>query len=239
MGVALFPLLLWLAYGVIGAPVLHRWHLVPASLLLTLLGFLAGSEAPSPLPSGAKRLVGGTLALAVCVWLPSATRAEKSSLVDTGYYVGRVKAYREMADWIVANDAADLELLTLEPGYLCFLTGNPAIDLGGLVTPGLHFHDPRDRRSRVVDVVARREPPLVVTSFGHPPGLGLPGYIIVYESFPGRQLLMRESVYRSRFDALAARRLRPSEPPRGGAAAPLRVGYGSVDHTGGGAVGGR
>jgi hypothetical protein len=204
-----YPLAVWLVYAWIGPPVQHRWHLLPASFLLTLSGTLAWGRAlrrPAPVWARWGALLAAT---AFAVLLPAAVLDERERLTGTGFYRGRPPAYRDMARWITRNSLVNLPIATIEPGYLCYLTRSPAIDFAGLVTRGLFFHGPETRRTSMGDVVDRLEPPFLVTSFGHPPGQSAPGYVTAWDAFPSRQLLLRENVFAEHFDRLLVDWRRP------------------------------
>lgn len=185
----------WIGYSLIGPPLAFDWYLVPASTSLMLLGTVGLAPLFAGLPAERLRAL-AVIAFAASgsCWLAGAARAEARARMDDDVYRGRVEAYAEIAEWILANRLGDLTLLTLEPGYLTYRTGNPVIDGAGLVTKGVYFHGAPERHTSFQDLIASRSPELVICSFPYNP----PGYTVAFSTFPSCRLLMRRAVFAER-----------------------------------------
>ncbi len=140
---ALCGLLLWLGYAGIGPPLAHTWYLIPAAYCALLPGAgrlgQAAVAAPAGLPlgrpAGRRRPAAASVAQAKPghrhgdAWLSAPTAPAPTA---------------SLAAWVSRHRLADTTVLTLEPGYLTYLSGQRAIDAAGLVSPGIYL--PRSGR---------------------------------------------------------------------------------------------
>ena len=221
-----FTLVLWLGYALIGPPIAFNWYLLPGAIALLLLGLLGWSTLVSR-PS-VRHATGWAVLLVVSLTLFSLPRALGNDVdrnTENWVYRGRVEAYAEIAEWIDANGLNDLAVLTSEPGYLTYLTSNPAVDAAGLVTKGVYFHGDQERRTSMRDLIDRYEPGLMIASFPHV----AQGYMLAYSALPTCRLLIRREVFDERFESLEAAFKAPQVVPK--RAAPLHHPFAiDVDH---------
>lgn len=193
------PALLWVGYAVIAPPPNFLWYLVPALYGLLLLALLGWSVVFGRLPAPAVRafLVVVAASFALARYPATATRRLDTVTSSLGY-VRRIEAYEDLSDWVLENRLQDLTYMTLEPGYFTYRTGNPAIDLAGLVTKGVYFHGPRERRTTPEELVRVHRPGLLLGSVPHAPE----GYVCVRSAFPGHMLLMERGELKARAEIL-------------------------------------
>lgn len=216
-----FPVLLWLGYGLIGPPVEHAWYLLPGAYLLLLLAL--GAAAAAWLPQRFRRfgrVAAAVVAVALLLPLPASMRQELGYHQASGYYHSRTDTYRQMADWLRRTGLTDLRLMVHEPGYLAYLGQMPVVDAAGLVTKGVFFHGPAERRDRFEDLLERFAPAGVIPLGGIPPGWSLEGYVPTVTGFPARPLLLEQEVLTRRYaqiiaslDAAPAFDPTPGRPP--------------------------
>ncbi|HTF87419.1 MAG TPA: hypothetical protein VK843_03340 [Planctomycetota bacterium] len=194
-----YPIALWVGYAFVAPPLGFSWYLIPASYMLLLAG-IAGWSLVLRRPPWIRARGLAALAIAVvALFLQPRTLAKaESSITDTMFTRARVGAYATIADWILANDLGELKLLTLEPGYLTYHSGNPVIDGAGLVTAGVHFFGPK--RTEFTELIEAHKPPLIVAQipFRHV------DYVVAYSTFPFFQLMLRREDNRRLFDSLAS-----------------------------------
>ncbi len=200
----LFPFALWLAYGAIGPPVEHNWHLLPAAYLLLWVGVAAGAEAWAGAPRwlASPACAGGALLLLLL--LPARVREELAYHQDSPFYRSRTDTYRQMAEWIGRVGLRDLRVLTHEPGYFAYLGRMPVIDGAGLVTRGARFHGPRGQRDSVEALIERFAPEAVLPLGGYPPAWFFAGYVPTVTGFPARSVQVRADVLAARWPAVVA-----------------------------------
>jgi hypothetical protein len=220
----LYPVLLWLGYSLIAPPVSFRWYLLPGMLLLLTLCLLTWGEALSGASPRLRPVFAGAAAAMVgwSLWfLPSGVAAEVDRLVNTEVYRRRVKAYDLLAGWMTDHGLDDVKLLTHEPGYLSYITGNPVVDAAGLVTRDVVFHRTDDRQTPVNILVDRHRPGLLVLGARTWRGLGIEDFLPLYYTMPRRALYIRRDLLRERLSTLARTWLRddyyypvPVEPVR-------------------------
>jgi hypothetical protein len=143
--VLLFPVVLLLAYLLIGPPLEHTWHLYPAELLLylgvvigllrLLQGWLPDRHPPAWLAWAA---VAGMSALGL--WhlgvFPTRYRSDL-------FYGQRARALAEMGRLVSARTPPEASVSAREVGILGYLCRNPIVDRTGIITPGLNYHHPR------------------------------------------------------------------------------------------------
>ncbi len=205
--------LLWLGYGMIGPPVGHRWYLTPALYLLLAVGLVGWGELLHRWGRGETAAV-LALTVAGAVLLPAAAQREARALIDSPAQRIRVDAYDRLIVWMRHHGLDGATLLTNEPGYLAYHTGQPAIDGAGLVTEGVYLHQP-ERRTPLAELVGRYRPQLIV----YTTDLGIleravRGYLPIYQAQPTKLLLIRRDVYERHFDRLYERWLeRRFDPP--------------------------
>lgn len=193
---------LWVGYGLIGPPIHHRWYHLPSVYLLLLAalacwGAWVGARGRSWPTAGAVVLVAATL-----LTLPWAADRR-------GEFYGhrpsqhKVEAYDHFIAWTIDHRLTNTSIATPEPGYLTFHTGQRAIDLAGLVTEGIYFHGPRERRSQRRAVLGQLKPDFVVDIHRG----GMPGHALLEDfapvvrwlsggTAPSRTLLIRRDLHR-------------------------------------------
>ncbi len=193
--------ILWIAYGRIGPPPEHQWHMAPAAILVGLFCVSCWSVVvPSNRWTTALVLVVGGFAL---VLLPRASDTVDQYLHSDVYRNREGGAYLTMARWINATGSNHLMVMTSEPGYLSYLTQSPVVDRAGLVTEGLFLHGPAERRSSLFETLKRFSPDLYVGDAGTPPDFQLDGYLTVFRGFASHPLMMRREIFEQNFDALS------------------------------------
>lgn len=191
---------LWIAYALIGPPVTFRWYLKPSMFALALLAMIGIGDllARLPLPR-ARSLMALVISVAGLIWLNGAARVMADTQTRSLGYRSRVGAYRKMADEIIELGLQDLTLMTGEPGYITYCTGNPAIDAAGLVTKGIRFYGPRNERMSTASLLDIYRPGLAVLHFPARPE----GYVLLNSPISFRQLFMRADEHALRFDRIA------------------------------------
>ena len=86
-----------------------------------------------------------------------------------------------------------------EPGYFAYWSGSPMIDAAGLITKGIYYHGPEERRTKPDDIVREHRPGLIVTPPLYWIGLTLDDYLPLYYPVPARILYVRRSIFTERF----------------------------------------
>ena len=163
--------LLLLGYALIGPPKGHQWYHLPGLYTVVLVVLAAWAELTRDLlqrfGTDRWRLAPPTVALvavmASALALPHVLDARVEAMVD-GMASTKIGAYATFIDYIQEHDLEDTTLLTPEPGYMTYHTGQRAIDAAGLVTPGVYYHGPRERASSWNDLIDRYRPDLFVVS---------------------------------------------------------------------------
>ncbi len=200
-------LLLVLGYAAIGPPPAHRWYLLPA--LYCLLAFVLAAWGES-LDLRRRRWIAPAAVLAAIAAsfaaLPAGARHEAQRLRDNPTQKARVESYDLLVAWMRDHDLAAATLFTHEPGYLSYQTRQPVVDGAGLVTRGLFFHGPKERRSSLRQVADAYRPELMIlgTSTGVPDPEIRGSYVPVYQAQPRKLLLLRRSAFERRFERLYA-----------------------------------
>ena len=199
-----FPLSLWLGYSIIGASPNFAWYLVPAAYFLALGALLAWGGVVE-----ARRLVVVRCLLAVALLavtvaaLPVKLRAQAESLQGSAFYRGRNEVYRTLARWIRDRDLADLTVLMDEPGCFAYHSGSPVIDAAGLITRGIYFTGPAERRTPGNVIIETYQPDLIIMPPVPWPVLEMGRYLPLYHPVPVRAVYVRRSVFRERFAELS------------------------------------
>jgi hypothetical protein len=204
---------LWLAYSIIGPPAKHTWHLTLAILCLIALG-LAGWGSLLSAKRSEKPLTVFTLILLVAAsaLLPRGANSETQEATNNLNYRDRVWSYESIGHWILAHGFEDEVLMTLEPGYISCLTGNPVVDAAGLVTKGIRFHGPVGERDTMASLADRLQPGMIInrtTTLVHP--RLLENYTPVY-GYRVMTLLMRKDLVAKHARVLAERWVKPTAP---------------------------
>lgn len=196
-------LLLFTGYAVIGPPKDHHWYQMPSLYCFLVFAVAAWGEAWRPLPRHWLRAASLVLIVASAVAIPL-TAAKEGRHHETGGPPGRITSYRQFADWILERGLSDTSILTHEPGFLTFHTGQRAIDAAGLVTKGIYFHGPQDRRSGLFELIDHFEPDFLVLKQDRPslaPRL-TERYRKVSEGMPNLALFISHRLYRERSDVM-------------------------------------
>lgn len=186
---------LLVGYGLIGPPVEHRWYHVPTFQLGLLFGLAAWSHLWARRPGWTRGWPQRAMLvlIALTLWaLPGAIDRRGDAYLETQ---GRIRAYDQFIDWIVSNGLTDTSILTREPGYITYHTGQRAIDAAGLVTEGIYFHGPEQRRTDLLALVEQHRPDFLVRPRMPTPEL-LRHYVPVVEVPRVRILLMRRDLHR-------------------------------------------
>ncbi len=179
---------LWLAYGVIGPPLAFGWYLIPAAIFLLNLSLIGWGQLAQLLRIPSWMGVPLGLGLVVmAVGTPAKWESWASERTNSDKYGRRVVAYKEIADFILANGLSDMVLLTSEPGYLTYFSGNPVIDAAGLVTRNVYSHGSSGRRTSIAELIAQRKPDLLIATFPFTPK----GYKPICTACLGTTLFMR------------------------------------------------
>ena len=212
----LFPALLWLGYSWIAPPLDHFWYLIPATYFLLFLSLLSWGEvtrrerpAPArpPSRSPASRALRWTpvaaLVVVTLLFLPGKLAAHARIWMESSFYRARTDVYFTLARWIEDVGLDDVPVLMHEPGYFAYHSGSPMIDAAGLVTEGIYYHGPVDRRTPPDEIVRKHRPGLIVTPPLYWIGLTLDDYLPLYHPVPARFLYVRRAVFAERFDELA------------------------------------
>ena len=195
---------LWLGYAAIGPPVAHSWHLLPAVFCLLAFGLASWGES---LGRRRRPLAAAGVLAAVAVSfavLPAGARREAQRLRTHPVHKSRIEAYDLIAAWMRDHDLAGSTLFTNEPGYLTYQTRQPVIDGAGLVTEGIFFHGPRERRTSLGHIAESYRPELMIvgSETGRPAPQLHGDYLPVYQAQPSKLLLLRRSGFERRFDRL-------------------------------------
>ncbi|MEM9599225.1 MAG: hypothetical protein AAGD06_33460, partial [Acidobacteriota bacterium] len=200
----LFAVLLWLGYAVIGPPVVHTWYQVPPVLALLALSLATWGRWLGRVVPGTVAAVAAIAGLGLAAVLVPTTMARQAEPLVTGAGYWRIHAYDQFADWIEDHGMEDTTLFTREPGYLTYRTRQSVIDGAGLVTPGIFFHGPEDRRTDLPELFDERRPELAILSsrVARQPGYITSDHLPVVHAQPIRTLWMRRDAFSERFDGL-------------------------------------
>jgi hypothetical protein len=226
-----FPVLLWLGYSSIAPPVDHFWYLMPGTYFLLLLALLAWGDVvrrgrlevarPRAQALGARVLRAApvtALLVVTAIFLPRKLDEHAQRWMVSSFYRGRTDVYRTLARWIKDVELADVSVLMHEPGYFAYWSGSPMVDAAGLITKGIFFHGPEERRTPPDEILRTHRPGMIVT----PPlfwmGMTLDDYLPIYHPVPARTLYLRRSIFAERFTGLAQHWLardayHPDHPP--------------------------
>jgi hypothetical protein len=211
-----FPVLLWLGYSWIAPPIDHFWYLMPATYFVLLLALASWGEVTRrrrlevARPVRQARLLRAVriapiaaLALVTLLFLPQKLNAHAKLWMVSSFYRGRTDVYRTLARWIKDVGLDDVAVLMHEPGYFAYWSGNPMIDAAGLITKGIYFHGPAERRTKPDEIVRVHRPGLIVTPPLYWIGLPVEEYLTIYNPVPARSLLIQRSLFAERFPMLA------------------------------------
>ncbi len=206
--------LLFSGYAIIGPPKDHHWYQMPSLYCFLVFAVAAWGEFLRPVPRQWRQTGALLLTVASAVAIPLSA-AREGRLHETGGPPGRITSYRQFADWILERDLSDTSILTHEPGFLTFHTGQRAIDAAGLVTKGIYFHGPRNRRSGLFELIDHFEPDFLVLKQERPslaPQLTA-RYRKVSEGMPNLALFISHKLYAERSAAMRAPWLGQTSPP--------------------------
>lgn len=212
----LFPLALWFSYALIGPPVEHTWHMLPAVLLAFLFGLLAWGELLGARERSRAVTAALLVLIALSLWqLGPRTRRAAEAFTSLAEYGRRVLVKEELAGVIRALGLEDASLCAGEVGYLGYASGCRMIDSTGLITPGVRGHGPPAERTSLEELAAEHDPDLfVMPTQGWP---GLSGYRALHTSVHLKSLYAREALFEQHAEALAAAFLAPAAPAVPGA----------------------
>jgi hypothetical protein len=225
----LFPLLLWLGYSWIAPPIDHFWYLMPGTYFLVLLALLSWGDVTRRRRLAVARPRSTAAALAVAraapiaavilvtlLFLPEKLEAHARDWMVSSFYRARTDVYLTLARWIKDVGLADQRVLMHEPGYFAYHSGAPMIDAAGLVTEGIYFHGPVERRTSPEEILRVHRPALIVTPPLYWMGMPLDDYQQLYLPVPARSLYVRRDVFAERFPQLASHWLarEPYHPDR-------------------------
>lgn len=196
---AAYPAALFGGYALIGPSLDFQWYPIPGVFCAVLLAFVGVAALLRALRlHWAAPLAIGPLAWMSAQALPGHLDAHAYEMKVRGQYRYRVETYEAMSDWVVASGLQDERLMTIEPGYFVFRSGNPAIDEAGLVTEGVYFHGDPSRRTDRVQLLEDRKPGLVLGVAGAQPT----GYMMAHAGSVKFQLQMPRDLYGARFDSI-------------------------------------
>lgn len=201
---AFFALFLWLGYSAIGPPLEHPWYLVPATYALLLLALAAWARLLERLPAGLRGGAAFAITVAAALVLPWGVGREAAAMTSVAWGSDRIDAYGDMARWVRRFGFTETTLLTYEPGYITYHSGQRAIDAAGLVTPNIFYHGPKGRRSDLYELLERTRPELAVlgSPVMHEPGIRERRYLLALAAAPGRSLWIRRDFYQQHLDRL-------------------------------------
>ncbi|MEZ6002629.1 MAG: hypothetical protein R3F33_00460 [Planctomycetota bacterium] len=192
-------LLLVLGYSFLAPPIVFTWYLMPAAVLVLLLGLgLTGLLPGMHRLENAIAAIGALAVIPLLLFLPRHWQSLAADLEGQLVYQGRIPAYRQMAERIGRLGLQDARVLTNEPGFVTYDTGNPAIDAAGLVTKGIRFHGAGGPRTSLLDLAREHQPELVI---GALPTV-LPGYVPLLNPHPFRAMWLRQDRYAEVFPKL-------------------------------------
>ena len=186
-------------------------HLLPAAALVAVVGrdhaarAARGGAAPAParLSRAIRALPIAALALVTLIFLPQKLDAHAQRWMVSSFYRARTGVYLTLARWIKDVRLNDVSVLMHEPGYFAYWSGSPMIDAAGLITKGIYYHGPEERRTKPDDIVRQHRPGLIVTPPLYWMGLTLDDYLPLYYPVPARILYVRRSIFTERFPTLA------------------------------------
>lgn len=198
---ALFAILLWLGYSCIGPPLGHTWYLIPASYSALALCLAAWGRLP--IPAKAARAAALVFLLAGALVLPYSHQVQAATISTAAFGSARIQAYEDFAAWVGRHDFENTSVLTLEPGYLTYRSGQRAIDAAGLVSPGIFFHGPQERRQDFFALLDRFRPEMATTfsPLGREPAAE-ENYLPALTPLPGFHLWMRRDFYAAHLEKL-------------------------------------
>ena len=172
-----------------------RWHRLPLHYTLLSTALLGASRVAltfrfrctPKLKTGAR--AGIAMAL---LGLPFALRSYREDLVSSGSYQSRVAVYDEVIAFVGKAKLGHMTLLTAEPGYVAYHTGNPVIDAAGLVSPNVSFGSSHRPCTTLPELLAR-QPGLILARAPFQP----PDYRVLLDLDHRCRLLMRSDLWRS------------------------------------------
>ena len=213
-GLMMLPLmvvLMTLGYGLIGPPPRHQWYHLPSLFLVLLLAFAGWGMAtrrwieqltPRLGSRWKERVSHGTTVL--CLGALTVTLFGISDRVEARCNAygrkkiqDKIRAYGDFAAFINTHGLGQTSILTQEPGFLTFHTGQRAIDAAGLVSKGIYYHGPEGRRTGWFSMIEQYRPDFVVVSAprDRPPARMLEHYLPVRQAPPYFWLFMSRQLY--------------------------------------------
>ncbi|MEM8711874.1 MAG: hypothetical protein AAGG01_13055 [Planctomycetota bacterium] len=192
-------LLIVCGLALIGPGHCFRWHRLPVHLPLALSA-LAGWAILWPRFAQLSRASLGLGALVSLAAIPVLQMIRWSALTEVEYYRTRVAAYDAVIEFIQERGWGDELLLTAEPGYVTYHTGNPVIDAAGLVTKGISFGSDERAPTTLGALLAQRPGLILARAPFHPAG-----YEVVFDGEGGCRLLASPLVRPRAGARLAAR----------------------------------
>lgn len=198
---AAYPAALFCGYALIGPSLDFQWYPIPGVFCALLLGFVGVAALIRTLRlHWLAPLALGPMAWSSAQALPGHLEGHAYEMKVRGQYRYRVETYERMSDWVVAARLQDESLMTIEPGYFVYRSGNPAIDEAGLVTEGVYYHGDPSRRTNRSELLEKRQPGLLVSVAGAQPS----GYMMAHAGSVKFQIQMRRDRYGACFDSILA-----------------------------------
>lgn len=207
-----FALLLGVAYGVIGPPTQHQWYHLPGLYGLLLAAFggwgvLTQTVAERLSPTGRRHLRQGltlcTIGLIVMslLYLGPAGQRRAESYHRSGTQK-KIHSYHVFSDLVLEHGLQDTILLTREPGYFTFRSGQRAIDAAGLISRDIYFHGPRERRTSFGELIFSFSPDFVSVGLPHNRFdlVHLEGYLPLATASAQHWLFIRRQTFEHHFD---------------------------------------
>ena len=200
-----------LGYALIGPPPRHQWYHLPSLFLVLMFAFAGWGlatrwwvEGRAANPGSRMGARVSRLATSLCIGALLFTLFGLSERVEArcNAYArkriqDKIKAYDDFSTFITAHGLQATSVLTQEPGFLTFRTGQRAIDAAGLVSKGIYYHGPEGRRTGWFAMIEQYEPDFVVMSSSRdrPPARMFERFIAVRQAPPYFWLFMDRELY--------------------------------------------
>ena len=217
--------ILLIGYAVIGPPQGHLWYHLPGLYCFLLLVFAAWEWlfrqirdrfVPASLRPASSTLATTAVASAVLLsllfqpWIVQ----KRADWYLKNRNQDKIKAYSAFAQFIEEHRLQNTKILTREPGYLTYHTGQFSIDAAGLTTKGIYFHGPKERRDGFMNLIQTHQPDFISLSVREKSAERiLNGFRPVVTASGHHWLLMAENAYQKHFDALYDHRIAPPMLP--------------------------
>ena len=163
--------LLLLGYALIGPPPRHQWYHLPGLYLLCAFAVASWAYGLTWLAERAwpRRHAMVTSWLCLCLLVFSLVELPERADARCKAYgrkasQDKVNAYETFADFIVERSLHNTSVLTHEPGFLTYTTGQRAIDAAGLVSRDIYYHGPKARHTGWYSLLQRYRPDFAVAS---------------------------------------------------------------------------